>query len=619
MPAVLGVALLVLLLASCATRPATEVMVFVDAEPGVRMAAISVEILVEGSTGRGGAEFAQRELSSVAPRWPLRIALAPIDGDGQRVYRVTATALDGTSPTPALVAQVRAISGYRPGETVRIDLLLQDACLRHPACPIDETCVAGTCSPAMIDPATLLPLDTDASRVEAGAPLDAEIDARMPLDTGSDAILNDGGIDADATDAGDDGGSAVDAGLDGGPSVPTEEAILLAPDAAPDDQLGSVIALSADGTRALVGAFGDHTARVFLRTGTTWTHEATLLATDGMSGDQFGVSVALSSDGSRALVGANADDTAGLTDAGTARVFLRTGTSWAEEASLAASDGANFDYLGSSVALSATGDRALVGAAGDDTVAGGDAGSVRVFVRTGTTWAEEATLLASDGWMSDRLGGSVALAADGSRAIVGAPGDDTGGGTDAGGARVFLRTGSAWAQEATLLAADGAGGSPFGDYFGESVAISSSGDRALVGARLDDTASGTDAGSARVFIRTGTTWTEEATLLASDGAPSDDFGSSVALSSDGTRALVGAYLDDTFLDVDTGSVRVFVRVGTTWSEERTLLAPGGAAADFFGSAVALSSDGSLALVGAVGDDTTGGREAGSAHVFVLGP
>ena len=128
------------------------------------------------------------------------------------------------------------------------------------------------------------------------------------------------------------------------------------------------------------------------------------------------------------------------------------------------------------------------------------------------------------------------------------------------------------------------------DYLGRSVALSGDGSLALVGAANDTTAGG-PGGSARVFLRSGTTWTHEATLFRPDGVANDSFGNSVALSSDGGRALVGAYFDSTAGGMSAGSARIFVRTGTTWADEATLLAPDGAAGDWFGNAVALSPDG----------------------------
>ncbi|MCZ7684309.1 MAG: hypothetical protein M5U28_38255 [Sandaracinaceae bacterium] len=358
-----------------------------------------------------------------------------------------------------------------------------------------------------------------------------------------------------------------------------------------------------------MGASYDDTSRganagsayVFVRSGTTWTVQARLEASDGAAGDGFGRSVAL--DGDTALIGANLDDTSRGTNAGSAYVFVRSGTTWTQQARLEASDGAGSDYFGLSVALD--GGTALVGAPYDDTSRGASAGSATVFVRSGTTWTQQAKLEATDGAAYDYFGWSVAL--DGDTALVGAPYDDTWGDTDAGSASVFVRSGTTWAWQARLEASDGAAS----DQFGWSVALD--GDTALVGALYDDTWRGTNAGSAYVFVRSGATWTWQARLEASDGAASDYFGHSVAL--DGETALLGAYGDDTSRGTDAGSAYVFVRSGTTWTEQTKLEASDGAAGDVFGYSVAL--DGDTALVGAYGDDTSRGTDAGSAYVFVL--
>jgi uncharacterized repeat protein (TIGR01451 family) len=325
------------------------------------------------------------------------------------------------------------------------------------------------------------------------------------------------------------------------------------------------------------------------------TEQAHLFASDGEAGDSFGISVALAGD--TALVGAFGDDTAGGSDAGSAYVFVRSGTTWSEQADLVASDGASGDEFGYSVALA--GETALVGAHRDDTAAGADAGSAYVFVRSGTTWSEQAHLFASDGASSDLFGESVALA--GETAVVGAYIDDTAAAGDVGSAYVFVRSGSSWSEQAHLLASDGAEG----DLFGSSVALA--GETALVGAQFDDTAAAENAGSAYVFVRSGSSWSEQAHLLASDGDAGDLFGVSVALA--GETALVGAYLDDTAAGAGAGSSYVFVRSGRSWSEQAHLLASDGDEGDRFGVSVALA--GETALVGAYG--------AGSAYVFVLTP
>ncbi len=130
---------------------------------------------------------------------------------------------------------------------------------------------------------------------------------------------------------------------------------------------------------------------------------------------------------------------------------------------------------------------------------------------------------------------------------------------------MFVRSGTAGAEEATLLAPDGADG----DLFGFSVALSSDASLALIGARTDDTVRGPNAGTARAFVRSGTTWAEEAVLLAPDGAEGANFGSAVALSANGARALVGSRA--------TSRARVFARTGAEWVSAGELLASDAAA------------------------------------------
>jgi len=381
-----------------------------------------------------------------------------------------------------------------------------------------------------------------------------------------------------------------------------EQAKLTASDGWAFDYFGYSVSLSGD--TALVGAHGDDdngtdsgSAYVFVRSGTSWTQEAKLIAGDGAAADIFGHSVSLSGD--TALVGAQYDNDTG-SNSGSAYVFVRQGTGWTQQAKLVAGDGAADDEFGTSVSLS--GDTALVGAALDDDN-GSWSGSAYVFVRSGTSWTQEAKLLAGDGAAGDYFGYSVSLSGD--TALVCAALDNDNG-INSGSAYVFARSGTSWTQEAKLLAGHGAAD----DWFGWSVSVS--GDMALVGAYGDDD-NGSDSGSAYVFVRSGTSWTQEAKLLAGDGAWGDRFGGSVSLSGD--TALVGARYDDDNGGA-SGSAYVFARSGTSWTQTAKLLASGGAANDYFGWSVFLSGD--TALVGAYWDDDNG-TASGSANVFAPPP
>jgi uncharacterized repeat protein (TIGR01451 family) len=356
---------------------------------------------------------------------------------------------------------------------------------------------------------------------------------------------------------------------------------VLASDGAAGDQFGVSVAISGD--TALVGAPYDDveanadqgSAYVFVRVGTTWTEQAQLTASDGALNDQFGSSIALS--GGTALIGAPYDDVGANNDQGSVYVFVRSGTIWTEQTQLTALDGEYNDQFGNSVALSV--DTALVGADVDDYI-DTDSGSAYVFIRSGTSWSQQQQLVGSDSGYIGHFGTSVAL--EGDTALVGEILNDP-----AGAAYVFVRSGTSWTEQAMLTASDG----EVGDWFGGSVALS--GDTALVGVENDDVGvvPNVNQGSAYVFVRSGITWTQEAQLTALDGAAWDELGFSVALFGD--TALVGAPSDSMGASEYQGSAYVFVRNGTTWTQQLKLTASDGAMTDWFGDPVALSGDTAL--------------------------
>jgi hypothetical protein len=149
-----------------------------------------------------------------------------------------------------------------------------------------------------------------------------------------------------------------------------------------------------------------------------------------------------------------------------------------------------------------------------------------------------------------------------------------------------------------------------GDRFGESVAIS--GEIAVVGASTDTVSTRTFQGSAHVFVRSGTSWSQSAVLVASDGSPWDLFGISVSIS--GESVLVGARGDAQGLSTDSGSAYVFQRVDGIWTQEQKLDNPTPSTGDQFGVSVAIHGD--IAVIGASGKDLTSGQNEGVAWVFV---
>ncbi|HKQ46449.1 MAG TPA: FG-GAP repeat protein [Phycisphaerae bacterium] len=324
-----------------------------------------------------------------------------------------------------------------------------------------------------------------------------------------------------------------------------------------------------------------------------------LTGSDAAASDQFGYSVSISA--STAVIGAPFDDNSGGTDAGAAYVFTGSGAVWTEQAKLTPLDAAASDQFGFSVAVS--GDTAVVGAYLDNHAGGSDAGSAYVFVRSGTTWTEQAKLIALDAQGSDWFGSTVAI--DGDTIVIGAQREDPPGGTNAGAAYVFVRSGTVWTQQAKLTASDGAAQ----DRFGIAVAVHV--DTTVIGAEADDQGLLMDTGAAYVFVRAGTSWSEQGKLTLLNAAANTFLGISAAV--DGDTALIGANRDDLVGGADAGSAYVFTRSAGVWTQATGLSASDGAASDFFGDSVALS--GNTALVGAAFDDIPAGSETGSAYVF----
>jgi len=264
--------------------------------------------------------------------------------------------------------------------------------------------------------------------------------------------------------------------------------------------------------------------------------------------------------------------------AGAVYVFRRGATVWTQEAYVKATNTAAGDDFGTAVALSDDGDTLAVGAYSEDSAAVGvggnqasnqalDSGAVYVYRRTGSSWAPEAYVKASNTEAGDQFGGAVALSGDGVRLAVGAYAEDgaaVGVGGDgannqavgSGAVYVFTRGAGAWAQEAYVKASNTGGsfgpGGFSGDQFGQSVALSVDGTRLAVGAPLEQSAAtgvGGDqasdgverAGAAYVFERAVGGWGQGAYVKASNTGAADLFGYTLALSRDGLTLAVGAF------------------------------------------------------------------------------
>jgi len=388
-------------------------------------------------------------------------------------------------------------------------------------------------------------------------------------------------------------------------------------------EAGTSVAISADGNTALVGGIGDEAgeqvpmagaAWVFSRTGATWRQQGPKLTGSGEEGEgQFGISVALSADGNTALIG-GINDEREKKQFGAAWVFTRAGASWAQQGpKLVATPGDESEggRFGRSVALSADGNTALIGAYFDSS----QHGAAFVFTRAGASWSQQGPKLVGGGEEGEaQFGFSAALSADGNTALIGGPHDEGAVNVFMSGAVwVFTRSGSSWAQQGAKLTGSGETGPA---ELGTGVGLSADGNTALAGGPADGTV-----GAAWAFTRSGASWSQEGPKLApSDATSGAGFGTGVALSDEGDTALVGGPVD---MDstVPTGAAWEFAREGSTWSQQGTkMLGAGEVPESEFGAGVALSADGDTALLGGPIDNTVSpGVSIGGAWAFVNPP
>jgi phosphopantetheinyl transferase len=304
--------------------------------------------------------------------------------------------------------------------------------------------------------------------------------------------------------------------------------------------------------------------------------------------------------GDYAIVGAQNKSVGINTLQGAAYIFYRTGNTWTQQAKLTAADGAANDNFGVSVSIS--GDYAIVGAHGKS----GAQGAAYVFFRTGSTWAQQAKLTAADPVSGDVFGKSVSISGD--YVIVAAYAKTVGINFYQGAAYIFFRTGTTWAQQQKLVSTDGAAN----DAFGHSVSIS--GDYAIVGAKDKTIGANAAQGAAYIFGRIGASWVQVIRLTIAGGSPgaaNDNFGYSVAIS--GNYAIIGAPYKSYNTNTLQGAAYIFFLSGGVWAQQQYLISADGTTNDIFGFSVAISGD--YVMVGA--DYKTVDTHVGQGATYIL--
>jgi len=326
----------------------------------------------------------------------------------------------------------------------------------------------------------------------------------------------------------------------------------------------------------------------------TATQIVKIIAAPPVADAAFGHTVAVS--GNTAIIGAPNETVNGAINVGTAYVFTFNGTTWTQAARLAASDGEMGDLFGSAVAID--NGTIVVGARGDDD-GGGNVGAAYVFTGGGSSWLEADKLIPSTN-TDNSVGYATVFAGD----TIAVSGPFTGSGaTNSGVVYIYEADGVGWTETQRLTT--GGGGAVLSDSYGWSLALS--GDVLVVGAPLDDVV--------YVYSPGATQWEEATTLSGNDTAAGDEFGYAVA--TDGVRILVGAG-DDGDAGVTAGTAYIFALAGSSWLQEAKLVPtiPSQLNGSNFGRAVAI--EGGTAVVGAPNSKgLIDAEESGAAYAYQL--
>ncbi len=306
---------------------------------------------------------------------------------------------------------------------------------------------------------------------------------------------------------------------------------------------GFSVALSADGTAAIVGGSGDSAnagaAWAFSRSSSVWTQQgAKLFGSGAVGAAEQGYSVAVSGAGITTIMGGWNDNS----NTGAAWIFTPGGN-----VELIGSGAVGAAFQGASVALSADGDTAIVGGPYDSS----RTGAAWIFTQSSGMWTQEAELVGSGAVGAAGQGFTVALSADGNTALVGGNYDNA----RTGAAWVFTQSGGVWTQQAKLVGSGAVGAANQGWL----VALSADGDTAILGGPTDNS----HTGAAWVFTQSAGVWTQQAKLVGGGAVGGAEQGTSVALSADGNTAVVGGSQDNS----NAGAAWVFTQSGGVWTQQ----------------------------------------------------
>ena len=381
---------------------------------------------------------------------------------------------------------------------------------------------------------------------------------------------------------------------------------------------GFSVALTDDGTRLVIGVRQASQPSynnvggvyVYVKSGVSWILEQKIYPTPLTVNSFFGQSVDINGSGERLVVGSFKNSSTG-----SVYVFTRSGSVWSQESELQPSISNSSMRFGCSVSIDVGGNRIAVGASLGSSVGSITGGAVYIFLRSGTSWTQEAKIIASDyaaGW---NFGFDVSINDDGSRVIVGSNSRIVRGIPNVGSAYIFLRSGTSWAQEAILEPSSE--DDNLTAYMGASVDIDSSGTRVVVGSPLYNESRG----AITIFLRSGTSWTQEVFLNNSININNityvaGQYGHDVSINGLGDIVVASIpYYGGA--GVRYGAIFVHTRSGVSWDTKDIIKRRESVTIeDRFGFSIDISSNGGVVSVGAPYVDYSGITNGGAVYLFV---
>ena len=380
------------------------------------------------------------------------------------------------------------------------------------------------------------------------------------------------------------------------------------------------VAYSADGQTALVAAsyatVGTATqagkAYFWHYANGKWTMMQEIDDPDDAARDFFGYSIALSADGQTALIGSEAA-VSGAQYAGKAYLYTLSNGTWTKSHEFDDPAATADDYFGfTSVALSGHGSTAVIGAYDMTVNSVAGAGEAYIFSLANGSWKQVDAIPDPDGVAYDYFGYPVSISADGSSVLIGSE-TTVSGAQYAGKAYLYTLSGSTWSKAHEFDDPGAAADAEFG-YSG--VALSDDGKTALIGAYGVTAGSATDAGAAYIYSNVNGSWSVPVTITDPDAATDDYFGYPVAISGDGSAALVGSYAAVNG-HAGAGKAYLYTLSGGTWTKAKEFDDPAATASDGFGdNGVALSYDGEAAFISAPDTTVNSLTNAGEAYLYL---